>query len=305
MAASWRGSFHYDIMLSRVLALLLFLSLPAAAHAEKLKVVASFSILGDMVHAVAGDNIALKTLVGPNGDAHVYEPSPDDAKAIASANLVIVNGLGFEGWLSRLIESSGYKGTVVIATSGIVPLPFKGEGLTQDPHAWQSLANARIYVGNIRDALIKADSKHTDSYRTNAARYLKQIEALDGWVWHEVAKVPASQRQVITSHDAFQYFSAAYSVRFIAPLGISTDAEASAADIAHLIDQIRAQKVRAVFMENITDTRLIRQLESDGGAYAGGTLYSDALSPEGGPAATYLALFKYNVEQLVAGMKHN
>ncbi len=278
-----------------------FVSYSAAAHAEKLKVVASFSILGDMVHQIAGDNIELKTLVGPDGDAHVYEPSPADAKAIAAADLVVVNGLGFEGWLSRLIESSGYKGPVVIASSGVGALAFKGDGMAQDPHAWQSLANGRIYVANIRDALMKADGAHAAQYRDNAARYLRQLAELEEWVGHEIAKVPEAQRQVITSHDAFQYFAVAYGVHFIAPLGISTDSEASAADIARLIDQIRAQKIRAVFMENITDTRLIRQLESDGGAYVGGTLYSDALSRADGPAATYLAMFRHNVTQLVGG----
>ncbi len=282
-----------------------FLLFPASAHAEKLKLVASFSILGDMAQLVGGDDVDVKTLVGPDGDAHVYEPSPADAKTIVSANLVIVNGLGFEGWMERLIASSGYAGPVVVASHGIEPLAFSGEGLTQDPHAWQSLANGRIYVANIRDALIAADGEHADKYRANAAHYLKQIDALDRWVKNEIATVPAGKRKVITSHDAFQYFARRYGVQFIAPLGVSTESEASAADIARLIDQIRAGKVRAVFMENITDARLIRQLESDGGAYVGGTLYSDALSSAGGPAATYLAMFRHNVIQLVEGMEYN
>jgi len=290
-------------MPGRILAFLLLALLPAAAHAEKLKVVASFSILGDMAHEVAGDNVELKTLVGPNSDTHVYEPTPADAKAIASADLVIVNGLGFEGWLSRLIQSSGYKGPVVVATSGVKPLTFEGDG--QDPHAWQSIANGKIYVANILGALVKADNKHADQYRANAVRYLKQLDALEAWVRQEISAVPENSRSVITSHDAFDYFAAAYGVKFIAPLGISTDSEASAADIARLIDQIRAQKIRAVFMENIADTRLIRQLENDGGAYVGGTLYSDALSTPDGPAASYIEMFKHNVKQLVAGMVHN
>jgi len=301
-----RGNPIWCSVLDCFVALLLAMTImPAAAHAEKLRVVASFSILGDMVHEVAGGNVELKTLVGPDGDAHVYEPSPADAKAIVSANLVVVNGLGFEGWLSRLIASSGYAGPVAVASSGIEALAFKGERLTQDPHAWQSLANGEIYVANVRDALIDADHTHADEYRANAARYLKRLAALEGWVRAEIATVPESRRKVITSHDAFQYFARAYGVQFIAPLGVSTESEASAADIARLIDQIRAQKVQAVFMENITDGRLIRQLESDGGAYVGGTLYSDALSPPDGPAPTYIAMFRHNVTQLVEGMEHN
>jgi len=288
-----------------IFVILLLLTLPAAAHAEKLKVVASFSILGDMVHEVAGDVIDLKTLVGPNGDAHVYEPTPADAKAIAHADLVIVNGLGFEGWLERLIASSGYKGPVVVASKGIAPLAFKSEGLTQDPHAWQSLANGKIYIANIRDALVKTDGTRAGMYRIKAARYLQQLTMLEAWVKAEIAQVPPPQRKVITSHDAFQYFARDYGVTFIAPLGISTESEASAADIAKLLDQIRAQYIRALFMENISDARLIRQLETDGDAYVGGTLYSDALSPPDGPAASYTAMFHHNVTQLLEGMGHN
>lgn len=286
----------------RLLTLLFLILLPAAAHADKLKVVASFSILGDMVHEVAGDNIDLKTLVGANGDAHVFEPTPADATAIAAADLVIVNGLGFEGWLGRLIVSSGYTGPVIIATQGITPL---SNGLTQDPHAWQNIENAKIYVANIRDALIKADAAHAADFRVNAAKYLQKLDETDAWTKAEIAQIPATQRQIITSHDAFGYFAHAYGITIIAPLGISTESQASAADIARLIDQIRSKKVRAVFMENVSDPRLIKQLETDGGAYVGGTLYSDALSPAGGEAANYLALFRQNVTQLTNGMINN
>jgi zinc/manganese transport system substrate-binding protein len=288
-------------IVSVLLAMIVLLT-PAMAQAEKLKVVASFSILGDMVHQVAGDDADLKTLVGPDGDAHVYEPTPADAKAIAAADLVIINGLGFEGWLPRLLESSGYKGAVVTATAGISPLPFAREGMKNDPHAWQSLRNAKIYIANIRDALIKADADHAAAYKKNAARYMAQIGDLDRWSKAQIAKIPPEQRKIITSHDAFQYFAHDYGVEFIAPLGVSTESEASAAAIAKLIDQIRAQKIRTVFVENITDPRLIRQIEADSGATVGGMLYSDALSPPGGPASNYLAMFKSNVGALIAGM---
>ena len=289
----------------RMTVLIFPLLFPASAHAAKLKVVASFSIIGDMVHEVAGDDIELKPLVGPNGDAHVYEATPGDAKAVAAADLVIINGLGFEGWLPRLVESSGYKGPVVTATKGISPLGFSNDGLTQDPHAWQNLANGRIYVANIRDALVKANPAHAADYKTNAKQYLKQIDDLDRWVKKEIAQVSAGKRKVITSHDAFQYFARDYGVEFIAPMGISTESEASAGDIARLIDQMRTQKIRTLFMENISDPRLIRQLQSDGGAVIGGTLYSDALSAPDGPAGTYLDMFRHNVGELVKGMSAN
>lgn len=283
--------------------LLAFVLFAFPAHAEKLKVIASFSILGDMTQHIAGNDIDLKTLVGPNSDAHVYEPTPADAKAVANADLVIINGLGFEGWLMRLIESSDYKGPVIIATQGITPLSFHSEGMAEDPHAWQSLPNSRIYVANILAGLLKADPTHADDYRARAERYLMQINALDSWVRRQFATIPIAERKAITSHDAFQYFAKTYGVTFLAPLGMSTESEASAADIAHLIDQIRADHIHALFMENIADPRLIRQLETDGGAVIGGTLYSDALSPPGGPAATYLDMFRHNVTELTNAMR--
>lgn len=282
----------------------------SAAHAEgKLKVIASFSVLGDMVKNVAGDDIELKTLVGANGDAHEYQPTPASVKDISKADLVITNGLGLEGWLPRMIESSGYKGKIVEATTGIKPLKLAEEEGEQhggqDPHAWQNVANGKIYVTNIRDALIAADKVHADDYRKNAENYLKKLDNLDAWVKTEIAKVPAEKRKVISTHDAFQYFAKAYNVEFLAPQGLSTESQPSAADVAKLEDQIRAQKITAVFFENMTDSRLIKQLEKDAGAHVGGTLYSDALSAENEPAPNYIAMFKHNVPALASAMLKN
>ncbi len=277
---------------------------PAHAYADKLKVVASFSIIGDMVHQVAGDMVDLKVLVGPDSDTHVYEPTPADAKALGSADLVIINGLGFEGWIGQLIVSSSYGGRVAKATDGIHTLTFEG-GLNNDPHAWQSLENGKIYVANIRDALIQADLTHADIYRANAATYLRKIEAMDKWATDEINNIPEDKRKVISNHDAFQYFSRQYHVHFIAPQGLNPESTMSAAQLAQLMDQIRNQHIHALFMENISDSRLIKQLETDTGATIGGTLYSDALSPAGGPASDYLALFAHNVSELTKGMLHN
>ena len=288
--------------LSAIIALLLIYPLPS--YAANLKVVASFSILGDMVREVAGNHADIVTLVGPNGDAHMYEPSPADAKSIAVADLVIVNGLGFEGWIGKLIATSGHAHEPVIASKGVTPLQFEGTP-APDPHAWQDVANGKIYITNIRDALIKSDSSHADDYRKNAAKYLQKLDTLENWVKTEIAKIPAAKRSIITTHDAFQYFGHAYGVTLHAPIGMNTEAQASAADIAHLIDQIRSDHIRALFMENITDSRLIKQLETDGGAYMGGTLYSDALSPADGEAGTYLKMFTHNVQFMTAAMLHN
>jgi len=274
------------------------------AYADKLKVIASFSILGDMVHQVAGDNIDLKILVGADGDTHVYEPTPGDAKTVSAADLVIVNGFGFEGWMDRLIAASGYKGPVIAATKGIEPLHFEGT-LNPDPHAWQSLANGKIYIANIRDALMQADKAHAADYRRNAEHYLKQIDALDRQVMSDMGAIPENKRKVISTHDAFQYFAQEYHVTFIAPQGINPEANVSAGDMAGLIDEIRKQHIHALFFENISDSRLMKQLESETGAHIGGTLYSDALSPPDGPASSYLALFAHNAAELTKGMMYN
>lgn len=284
------------------------LPLPVLAQ-EKLPVVASFSILGDFVREIGGERVAVSTLVGPDGDAHVYSPTPADAKTVAGAKLVVVNGLKFEGWLTRLVKSSGTKATVATATTGITPLKMAddhghGHG-GEDPHAWQSVANARLYVGNVRDALVAADPTGKASYEANATAYLAKLDALESEIKATVARIPADRRKAITSHDAFGYFAKAYGIEFIAPQGVSTESEASAKDVARIIRQIKAQKVPAVFLENITNPRLAEQIARESGAKIGGRLYSDALSAESGPAGTYIAMMKHNISQiekaLVAG----
>jgi zinc/manganese transport system substrate-binding protein len=284
------------------------LPLPSFAQ-EKLPVVASFSILGDFVREIGGDRVAVTTLVGPDGDAHVYSPTPADAKTVAGAKLVVVNGLKFEGWLTRLIKSSGTKATIATATTGITPLKMAddhghGHG-GEDPHAWQSIANAKIYVGNVRDALVAADPAGKATYEANAAAYQTKLDALEAEINATVARIPADRRKAITSHDAFGYFAKAYGIAFIAPQGVSTEAEASAKDVARIIRQIKAQKVPAVFLENITNPRLAEQIAKESGAKIGGRLYSDALSAADGPAGTYIAMMKHNISQiekaLVAG----
>ncbi|HEX4829042.1 MAG TPA: metal ABC transporter substrate-binding protein [Xanthobacteraceae bacterium] len=281
---------------------------PCARAQDRLKVIASFSILGDFVKDVGGDRVEVATLVGPNGNAHVYAPSPGDAKKVADAKLVFVNGLGFEGWLERLVKASGTKAPIVIATKGIKPLERAGEHDHDhdhgraDPHAWQSVANAKIYVANIRDALIAADPAGKDAYLANAAAYLAKLDALEREVREVIAKIPADRRRVITSHSAFGYFQNAYGVNFIAPQGVSTEAEASAKDVAAIIAQIKKQKAAAVFLENVTDPRLVEQIARETGAKVGGTLYSDALTDDKGDATTYIDLIRHNLRQLASAL---
>ena len=283
---------------------------PGARAQDRLNVIASFSILGDFVKNVGGDRVEVATLVGPNGNAHVYAPSPGDAKKVADAKLVFVNGLGFEGWLERLVKASGTKAPIVVATKGIKPLERAGEHDHDhdhdhgraDPHAWQSVANAKIYVANIRDALIAADPAGKDAYLANAAAYLAKLDALERDVREVIAKIPADRRRVITSHSAFGYFQDAYGVNFTAPQGVSTEAEASAKDVAAIIAQIRKQKVAAVFLENVTDPRLVEQVARETGAKVGGTLYSDALTDDKGDATTYIDLIRHNLRQLASAL---
>ncbi len=271
---------------------------PARA-ADRLNVVASFSILADFVRHVGGERVNVTALVGPDGDAHVYAPSPADARRIADARLVVVNGLGFEGWLPRLVKSAGGKAAIVTATSGIAPLK-RGSGA--DPHAWQSVANARIYVANIRDALAAADPANAEAFRSNARNYLAELDALERDVREAVARIPESRRKVISTHDAFGYFAAAYGVQFIAPVGVSTESEASARDVAAIITQIRTAKIPAVFLENVSDARLIRRIAAETGARVGGTLYSDSLTAEKGDSPTYIAMVRHNIKALTSAL---
>lgn len=290
----------------------------ARAAGQPPQVVASFSILGDMVKTVGGERVQVTTLVGPDGDAHVFEPTPADARAIAAADVVFVNGLGLEGWMPRLIRASGYKGPVVTVTSGIAPLRMDEEGeehgeprhsglhaghrMVDDPHAWQSLANGKVYVANIVAGLSAADPAGAETYRANGQAYSAEMDSLDAEVRSRFAAIPRDRCKIVTTHDAFQYFGQAYGVEFLAPEGISTEQEASAANIAALIRQILREKISAVFVENLSDDRLLTLVARETGARIGGTVYSDALSPDGGDASTYLGLFRHNLEEFTRAL---
>jgi zinc/manganese transport system substrate-binding protein len=280
-----------------MLALIFSLTLTWSAIADKLKVVSTFSILGDMIKNIGGENIELTTLVGPNGDAHVYEPKPSDAKALSVANVVFINGLGFEGWINRLVKSSGYKGKIITATKGVNKLEVGGE---IDPHAWQDLSNGRIYINNIKNALLEADPKNATIYLKNFKEYDAKLISMDATTRGLFKKIPTEKRIVVTSHDAFLYFGRAYEIDFRSPVGVTTENEPSAGELAALITEMRKDNIKALFAENITDPRLIKQLAREVNASIGGTLYSDALSDKGEPASSYLKMFNHNVNELVS-----
>ena len=314
----------------------LALTLPTTTWAkEPIPVVATFSILGDMVERIGGEHIVVTTLVGPDGDAHVYQPTPQAARAVAEADLMFVNGLDFEGWLERLAQAAAFDGALVVATDGIEALAFdehgdehgdhedhngdhddhedhdKHEGEHDDhddhaghdhgafdPHAWQSLTHAVTYVDNITAGLAKADPENAADYYANRATYVTEIEALNVDVTAMMAGLPEEKRTVVTSHDAFGYFAHAYGLTFEAPQGLSTESEVSAADVAELIEQIREEGISAVFIEAIADNRLLKQIANETDATIGGTLYSDGLSNAEGPASTYLDMMRHNAETL-------
>jgi zinc/manganese transport system substrate-binding protein len=262
------------------------------AHAEGLRVVASFSILGDIAQTIGGSDVSVTTLIAPNSDAHSFSPRPTDARALSQAQLVIVNGMGMEGWMDRLVASSGCKCTIAVASRNVTPLPGG------DYHAWQDAANGKRYAANIRDALMTADPVHAKAYHQRAAALIARLDKLDSWIKQEIGRIPPTQRIVMTSHDAFAYYGKAYGVTFIAPSGLSHDSEASASTVASMERQIREQHIRALFLQNISNNRLIEQLARDTGARLGGTLYSDALSTSDGQASSYEAMLRHNTLQL-------
>ncbi len=284
---------------------------PACAN-EPLPVVATFSILGDMVQTVGGERVAVTTLVGPDGDPHVFRPTPRHAQMMAGAELVFANGLGFEGWMERLTDAAGFQGRMVVVSDGVHALAADkshehgkknhDHKAAPDPHAWQDLANAQIYVANIARALIAADPEGQTAYAARRDRYIAELAALDRELKERLARLPPGPRQVVSAHDAFGYFARAYGVVFLAPEGVSTEAEPSARDIALLVRQIRAEDVAAVFLENTSDPRLIEQIRRETDARIGGTLYSGALSGPEGPAATYLVMMRHNIETLLAAL---
>jgi zinc/manganese transport system substrate-binding protein len=266
------------------------------AQAGKVEVVASFSILADLVRQVGGERVNVRSIVPMGADAHVYEPKPSDAAAITRARLVVINGLGFEGWADRMVRASGYSGERLVASRGVRALSVKGQ---TDPHAWQDVANVKTYIDNIREALSKVDPAGAGTYASRASAYQAQLDRLDGEIRATLGRIPAANRKVVTSHDAFHYFGDAYDVVFLAPQGVSTDAAPSAQGVSTIIRQIKEEGIRAMFIENMTSGRVVQQISRETGIKVGGTLYADAL---GGGATSYLAMMRHNARTIAAAL---
>ncbi len=291
-----------------LLAFGLFVS-AAVAQAQPMPVVASFSILGDVVAQVGGERVAVQVLVGPGSDAHVLQPTPAQARQVAQARVVVAHGLGFEGWMPRLLRAAGFKGRELRVAEGLKPLKAApgpdrhGHAHDVDPHSWQDVASVLHWVPRIAATLCEADAAGCDSYRTRAEAYTTRLRALDAEIRTQWAPLPPAERKLITSHEAFGWYAAAYGVRFLSPQGLSTEAEASARGVAQLVRQIRAEGIRALFVETIADPRLIEQIGRETGLKPAGRLYSDSLSPPDGPAASYEALMRHNTRLMVDALR--
>ena len=276
----------------------------AVKAAGLVRAVASFSILADMLHRIGGERTSVTGIVAPDGDAHGYQPRPADARAVLAADLVVVNGLGLDPWMQRLAQAASFKGVLTIATAGVTPRKLPGSTAT-DPHAWQDPRNGAVYATAIGAGLAKADPTGADIYRAAAADYAAEILRMDAWIESQFTGISPAARRIITTHDAFGYFAARYGIQFLAAQGLSTEAEPSAKAIAALVAQIKREKIRAVFVENMTDPRLAQMLARETGAVLGGAVYSDALSKQDGPASTYLDMLRHNTELFVKAMRAN
>lgn len=288
------------------LAAALFVAATGAAEAKTLNVVASMTVLADVVSVVGGNHVTVKSLVGPNGDPHVYEPTPDDAKALKAADAVFVSGEGLEGWMVRLIKASGYKGKPVVASEGIKTRQMVEDGKTiTDPHVWNDPKNGIIWTQNIVKALSSVDPDDAADFKANGDKMIADLMSTDVYAKQQIGAIPAAKRKLLTTHDAFGYFGRAYGVTFLAPQGISTESEASAADVGKIIKQIRREGVKAYFFENSNDPRMVDQIAKETGATSGGTLYVESLSAADGPASTYLKMLKYNIDLVAAALQKN
>ena len=287
-------------ILAGLLSGLSFVSATAVAAEEKMKIVASFSILGDMVEQVIGEHASVTTIVGPDADAHIYQPSVADARSVADADVIFVNGLGFETWSDTLIAESGTEASVHVATDGITPVLVDGE---VDPHAWNSLLNGVVYITNIADVLKQKLPEHANDINANTSAYIAKLNALDTETKAALAELGDDKRTVVTAHDAFGYLADAYGMNFLAPVGIDSEAEPSAQELAQLIAQLKEDGAAALFVENITSPALVQQISDEAGLEIGGRLFSDALSERGGPATSYLAMFEHNLSTLLEALK--
>ena len=290
----------------RSLSLLLVL-LSGLVHAQgdagRPLVVASASIFADMTAVIGGDLIEVRSIVPIGGDPHIYEPTPGDVQLVSRADLVLINGLTFEGWMNELIDNSGTRAETVTITAGISTIASEEYVNSSDPHAWMTAKNGMTYVRNIRAALQRLDPDNADVYAFNAGIYLQQLADVDQAIFRAIDSIPAAQRILITSHDAFRYYGRYYGIRVEAALGTSTDAQVQTDDVNRLTRIIRESGVPAIFVESTINPKLIRQLATDNGVIIGGELLADSLAEPDEPGGTYLGMLTTNTATIVRALR--
>ncbi len=289
----------------KIIILLIFFtstSFLLAKETRPLKIVATATIMADMTKNIVGDQSVVHCIVPAGADPHVYDPTPADAKLIADADLIIQNGLTFEGWLSELISNSGTKAKVITLTEGVDVIGSLDYTNSNDPHAWMNAANALVYIKNIKDALVEINPKNEEVYNFNYGVYKQQIEQLDNYILKEIQKIPENRRILITSHDAFQYYGKKYGIRLEAIQGTSTEAEAQTSDIIRLTKTIKENNIPAVFIESTINPKLLKGLAKENDIVVGGELFADSLGDEESEAATYLDMLRYNTDVIVAAL---
>jgi zinc/manganese transport system substrate-binding protein len=269
-----------------------------SAHADKIKAIATISIIGDVLKNVARDSVNLIVLVGANGDAHEYEPIPADSVNIAKADIIFENGLHLEHWLDKLYTASGSKAKRIVVSQGVTPRIFENNPQETDPHAWQDVTNVIIYTQNVRDALIAIDPANKDKYFANAKDYIEKLQSLDSWVKAELALIPVEKRKLVTNHDALGYFANRYGFKIIGaviPSATTEAADLSAQQTIQLLEIIKSNGVHAIFSENMANPNLVETLSKEAGVQVGPDLYTDTLDPVGSQGDTYLKMIRYNV----------
>lgn len=291
---------HVTLLL--LIALTGFLPFRLGAQAPRLQVVASASMISDMAYQIAGEWIDIETIVPIGGDPHLHEPTPRDARIVAAADLILINGLTFEGWITELIENSGTKGRITVVTEGVEPLRSLNYKNSTDPHAWMDAKNGLIYARNICLVLKEMLPEHEEKIQIRFDEYAKEISALDDYIRTEIAKIPEQQRILITSHDAFQYYGRSYGVRLEAIMGISTEAEAQTSDLLRVRQSIEENQVPAIFMESTINPKLIEQIARDTRIIIGGKLYADSLGDKDSPAPSYIQMLRYNTDTIVKSL---
>lgn len=279
---------------------MVLLCMPAFLGAQN--ILTTTSVLRDMAQHIAPDHCRVETIVPRGMDPHIYEPTPSDIDLVLASDLIFMNGLRLEGWLDKIISNAGRHGKKVIVTEGITPITSLEYESAPDPHAWMDLSLGLTYLKNMRKALVELMPRHADEIQQKYDTYIREMRDVHEWTREQIQSIPAENRVLITSHDAFQYFGRAYGMELHAALGLSTDADVKTGDVLNITRLLESSAIPAIFIESTINPKLLEQIASDYNVVIGGELYADALSSQNGPAGTYLDLFRHNVNTITQAL---